>query len=79
MHWLVARFGRHFYWRWLCDRQDIALGVPDTPENFPHRHDYVRLNHVYSGSSMYPERSVCQHCGKRMEESGPCLLVWPAR
>lgn len=77
MHWLAARGGRHFYWSWLCDRMDIALGVPDKPENFPERHGYYRMSHVASSNGSYwSERLRCHHCQREMADwDQPCVLA----
>jgi len=77
MHWLVGRWGRHFHWAWLCDRMDIALGVPDTPQNLPRRHGYVRLSHQASGTwNSQPEDLYCHRCARPMTDwEQPCILV----
>lgn len=70
----ALRVPHRLWWR-LCDAYDLSLGVPDTPENFPRRHGYSRMSHVYSGSSSYPERSRCMYCQQLITEPGPCLLT----
>ncbi len=70
----------HRFWWKLCDAYDISLGVADTPENFPHRHGFVRIEHVFTGTSSHPWAATCQRCGARMEElPRPCLLVRTVR
>jgi hypothetical protein len=70
----ALRVPHRFWWR-LCDAHDLALGVPDTPENFPRRHGYVRLQHVYMGSSSYVGSAACRYCGSLITERVPCLLA----
>jgi hypothetical protein len=62
------------WWR-LCDAHDLSLGVEDTPENFPRRHGYYREQHLFTGSSVYPEAATCRHCGRPIEaRNQPCVL-----
>lgn len=77
---LLHRLGipHKFWWR-ICDAHDLALGVPDTPQNFPRRHGYFRLQHIYTGASGYPNSLRCRHCGKSMDDAGPCILVRGSR
>jgi hypothetical protein len=68
------RVPHRLWWR-LCDAHDLALGVPDTPENFPLRHGYVRLQHIYTGASGYMDKATCSHCGRSISDPHPCLLA----
>lgn len=44
MKFQILRVADMIVFRRTCDAYDLALGVPDTPENFPDRH--VRKDNV---------------------------------